>query len=94
MLKGIRKNMIFVQLPKEKCFEAAYFVMRAGIRDRSVKQGEMIREANRIIEDMSVDLNKKKEKSPKKDRIAFFLYGLIGGSFSVAVAWLVTIIAT
>ena len=93
MLKGIRKNMIYVPLPKGKCFESAYFVVRSGVRDKDARQGEMVREANRIIGELELNpARKKRDQRGAKDRILFFLYGFLGGCFSVALVWLVTVI--
>lgn len=93
MLRGIQKNMIFVQTPKSKCFESAYFVIRAGRGDRGAVQGEMIREANRIIFDSELSSGK---KSPAAKRVArqklkMFFGGALVGSGAVALLWLVTL---
>lgn len=94
MLKGIQKNMIYVQLPKSNSFESAYFVIRSRLPDRDVRQGEMIKEANRIIYESELTSANKKRRTGKirKDRALFFLYGMLAGACSVAVAWLIVLL--
>ena len=93
MLKGIQKNVIYIQLPKGKNFEAAYFVLRPRTA-RDQKPGEMVREANRIILQMEPRMAEAPVSGGKTrmGRGAFFLYGALAGSFGVAVAWLITLI--
>lgn len=96
MLKGIQKNMIFIQLPKSNCFESAYFVMRSARPDREARQGEMIREANRIIYESEITSKNKKSKFGKwrKDKFLFFLYGTLSGALSVAIAWFIVLLTS
>ena len=92
MLKGVRKNMIFIQLPKAKCFESAYFVIRPYLENGEQKQGEMIREANRIIGELGQDGKKKRTAKDVGWRVAFLCYGFFGGAAAVSVVWLLTLI--
>ncbi len=90
MLKGIQKNVVYVQLPRGKYFEGAYFIMRRG-GGRETRQGEMVREANKII--MEMEPTRKKGIGAKiRDRLCFFLYGALAGAILVALSWLVTLI--
>ena len=92
MLKGLHKNMIYVQLPKEKYFESAYFVIRSRIGEREARHGEMIREANRIIGEMGIADVRKKRESAFGGRISFLIYGVLAGASAVALTWLATLI--
>lgn len=94
MLKGIQKNMILIQMPKGKYFEAAYFVIRSRALDKEARHGEMVREANRIIGEMGlVEESKKQQKAQgRRNKIMFFVYGVLAGAISVALAWLATLI--
>lgn len=49
MRKGVQKNMIWVRTPESRCFEAAYFVLRPQRRADTPREGEMLREANRLL---------------------------------------------
>ena len=87
MLKGIQKNMIMVKLLGSPNFEAAYFVIRSGRKEP--RHGEMVKEANRIISESDPQaINKGTRVMDRKERFLLVLYGVIGGAFSVAVAWL------
>ena len=94
MLKGVRKNMIFVRLPAGSCFESACFVVRNDRGEKEPRQGEMVREANRIIDESGLSEAKERRKKGGGARggFSFFLYGALTGMMSVAVAWLLTLI--
>lgn len=89
MLKGLQKNMIYIQLPKGKYFESAYFVIRSRIGEREARHGEMVREANRLIGELGIVEPRKKREGGK---VMFFVYGALAGTSAVALVWLVTLI--
>ena len=82
MLKGIQKNMIWVRTPESQFFEAAYFVMRPTYASGKTREGEMLREANRLLNEGT----QKRPLPPRgrwTGRFVPFLAGLgigIGGS--------------
>jgi len=51
MIKGIQKRMIVMRTGGSSIFEGAYFVLRNGYGRTDAEKGEMIREANRLIEE-------------------------------------------
>ena len=78
MRKGVQKNMIWVRTPESRCFEAAYFVLRPQRRSDTLREGEMIREANRLL------LEDREHRRPSKgrwlrQRILPFLIGVRAG---------------
>ena len=50
MLRGAQKQMIVVRTHGSRVFEEACFVIRRGAVQAAADEGEMLREANRIIE--------------------------------------------
>ena len=87
MLKGVQKNFIMVKLPRSLHFEAAYFLMRSP--QKNTHEGEMIKEANRIISEAGLRSASSKPSAVfRRDRIMFFLYGALSGAASVAAVWL------
>ncbi len=50
MLRGAQKQMIVVRTHGNRVFEEAYFVMRRDAVQAKPDEGDMLREANRIIE--------------------------------------------
>ena len=50
MLRGAQKQMIVVRTHGSRVFEEACFVIRRGAVQADADEGEMLREANRIIE--------------------------------------------
>ena len=88
MIKGAQKRMIVVKTTESKIFEEAYFVLRR--EAEGVSQGDMVGEANRIIEECG---GKKPKKSRwLRDKIAhaalFLGSGAIGGGIVGIIAWL------
>ncbi len=50
MLRGAQKQMIVVRTHGNRVFEEAYFVIRRGAIQADADESDMLREANRIIE--------------------------------------------
>ncbi len=87
MLKGIQKNMIMIKLPRSQSFEAAYFILRSS--GKEPRQGEMVREANRIIAESGLCSVKGDRAGRQRwERIMLFIYGVLSGAVSVAALWL------
>ena len=88
MLRGIQKNMIWVKTPESRFFESAYFVMRPAKMPKPPKEGEMLREANRLLSEGM------KRALPHWKRRLYqlllpFLFGLATGSlFVLLLLWL------
>ena len=66
MIKGCRKNMIFVKCGEESCFESAYFIMKNGVSDKEPSDGDLLAEAEKIINNSL--LKSEKDKRSKKQR--------------------------
>ncbi|MBE6668144.1 MAG: hypothetical protein E7607_07550 [Ruminococcaceae bacterium] len=88
MLKGVQKSVMLIKFPKGKYFEEAYFVVRRNEKDTR-DRGEMVKEANRIIGDMQTS-SRKQGKAGKNSSV--FWTGMLVGSLSVALVWLLTLL--
>ncbi len=75
MIKGAQKRMIVVKTADSKLFEEAYFVMRG---DMNVSEGDMVSEANKIIERCNVKRRERARRAPSALLVAIFSF--IGGS--------------
>jgi hypothetical protein len=75
MLKGIQKNMIWVRTPESRCFEAACFVLRPR-RSGKEREGEMLREAERLI----AEGNGRRSEKRGGSRWLFFFLGAAAGA--------------
>ncbi len=53
MLKGVERKLIMLQLRESDLFESAYFVLKDNGKPRLHDPGEMLKEANRILEENS-----------------------------------------
>ena len=86
MLKGIQKNVMVVKLTSSPCFEWAYFVLRSERDD--LRQGEMVREANRIISESDSRGRVGCRLMKKWERVMLVVWGALGGGLAVACIWL------
>ena len=93
MIKGIRKNTVYLRLPKDKYFECAYFIIRAqgdGVSD----DNEMIKAANRIIEGSDIPALKKAygKRAERKKGFESFAFGMILGVLVTVLIWILTVV--
>lgn len=89
VLKGVQKQIVQVQIPKNRYFESAYFILRPDLRDRGDAYAEMTKEANRILTES--ELLRKRNRRGRSDRacrIFSFLGGILLGAATVALIWL------
>ena len=49
MIRGLQKQMIQLKTPKSQYFEVVLFVLRPGAVPKREREGEMVREAQRIL---------------------------------------------
>lgn len=87
MLKGAQKKMIVVKTGDSKVFEEAYFVVR---NDALCSGGDMVGEANKIIDSCGAKKKDRKIKSlsmPIISVCAFIGGSLFGGAIALLVAF-------
>ena len=88
MIKGVQKNMVWVQTPKSGYFEEAYFVVRRELSSEKQRSNEMLREANRILAEHEAGVEREKPtQKGNKERLLFFFGGMLSGSLMVALLW-------
>lgn len=89
MIKGVQKNMIWIQTPKSDCFEEAYFVVRKELQTERQKGNEMLREANRILtEHEEMKQSGQKKRARRRDLWLVFFCGVFCGGFFVTLLWM------
>ena len=64
MIKGCRKNMIFVKCDRDSSFESAYFIMKSDAVVEGCPEGDLLAEAEKIINNSLMNY----EKDGKKKR--------------------------
>jgi hypothetical protein len=82
MIRGAQKRIVVIKTADSSVFEEAYFVLKKG---RETSEGDMVREANRIIE--GVDCSGKpdgEDKRRKRLNISFLLCGMGAGALITA----------
>ena len=93
MLRGIQKNMIQIQTPKSRQFEAAYFILRASASAPKGSSGEMLQEANRILAESDLLSHKEGKRGRRlRDRLYPFCCGVLTGASLIALVWLAVLI--
>ena len=91
MLKGCQKRIIMINDTGSDIFDQAYFIIKdANICDRFCKT-DMIREANRIIDNNLLGAYFSGERKKKRGRydVRSFVLGALFGAALVAILWLV-----
>lgn len=95
MIRGIQKNMIWVQTPKSRYFEEIHFIIRRQTDGEESRNGEMAKEANRILAEYSSpqkEATQPHERKQNRGGAIAFLWGMLVGSLLVGVAWLMSLI--
>ena len=87
MIKGAQRRVIVVKMADSRVFEEAYFVMRG---EQTACGGDMVAEANRIIEENLPVAQKKRKISPR--RLLFAAACFMGGTATGAVAVLLAVL--
>ncbi|MBQ9080589.1 MAG: hypothetical protein IJY27_05910 [Clostridia bacterium] len=82
-IKGCARQMVVLNGTGGSMFETAYFIVKADAGD--VRQGDLLREANRIIEESCFTANKRR----KMRRGVLFFAGMAVGALAVGLLWLV-----
>ncbi len=67
MIKGCQRKVIVVKGEEENMFEYAYFVLKNDLKYDRLCEGDMVSEANKIIE-ASDDTRERKIKSKSKNK--------------------------
>ena len=93
MLRGVQKRIVQVQIPKNRYFESAYFILRPDLREPMDPHSEMTKEANRILNESEM-LRKKgaSRRNGKRNLFLPFLGGILLGAFAVAMIWIAVLV--
>lgn len=86
MIKGAQKQLIVVRTGKSPYFDEAYFVLRREVHSERVNRGDILTEANKILEENT----KEARQRPRRRAVGWllFLAGLVcGGLVGMAICW-------
>lgn len=96
MIKGCQKKIIMINDTGSDMFEQAYFIVKDEAQGAVCSKNDMIREANRIIENnlLAPYFSPVKRKSLKKSakNLVFFL-GMVCGAGFIGILWAVVSLA-
>ena len=87
MLKGLNRNVLVVRADRKSRFEAVYFVMKKG---SMTEKGDMLKEANRIINDSGMALGGRDKGKIQRA----MLYGAFAflGALVASVMWIAVLL--
>ena len=86
MLKGYQRKLIMIRTRESSVFESAFFILR-GTSSTCAVSGEMITEANKIIEECNL-LRKKTKELGVKHILTSLGIGFALGAVTVGVFWI------
>ena len=86
MLKGIQRQTVLIKTPESRYFEEAHFLMRSDLPPKESAENDLVREANRILEEIGFS-NAKRRKKGMRPSLAFLMGILLGGS-TVGIFWI------
>ncbi|MGI6166660.1 MAG: hypothetical protein ACOYIA_00775 [Eubacteriales bacterium] len=92
-IKGCSRQMIVLNGTGSSMFETAYFIVKPDADIRPHTHGDLLREANRIVEENSFSYCDRRRKTPGRAvRVWLFVAGLLSGSLVTGLAWLLSAI--
>ncbi len=80
MVKGARKQMIVLKTGDSRYFDEAYFVLRREVKQNRGGMGDILSEANRILEESEPE-GRGRRRLPRA--VLFFLGGILCGGGAV-----------
>lgn len=87
MIKGINKRVIMLRLDGNRFYESACFVVRRDLEKKRDEERDMLREANRILEEIG-QCGDKKSKGKFKKFIGWMIILLVGAVIGFGTALL------
>jgi hypothetical protein len=94
-VKGIERRMVLIRTPENRCFEEAHLVLRADFYKEPCAEGDILREANRILEECGYRAEGKRRRRKRRLRnplACFFLGALCGGTVGAAAVWMLRVL--
>ena len=99
MIKGCKKNVVYLRNTESEVFEEAYFILSDDYESKQPSEPDMLAEANRIIAESPIaayfGLNAEKQRKRQGARSVNFSRGLwfvAGALFSSAIALMISIL--
>lgn len=88
MVKGCQRQIVLLRGTGSELFEEAYFILKP--EKANLPQARMITEANRIIEENTLQKKRTAISSggQRIGRLFFFLLGLLSGGSFLGILWL------
>lgn len=88
MVKGCQRQIVLLRGTGSELFEEAYFILKP--EKANLPQARMITEANRIVEENTLQRKQKTKLSHRQrgERLLFFLLGMLSGGTFLGLLWL------
>ena len=81
MIKGAQKQLIVVRTGNSPYFDEAYFVLKREVESQKHKKSDILKEANRILEENLLPSSSRPRKN--KRFLLWFLAGILCGGLCV-----------
>lgn len=78
--KGCERKIILIKNPGNGYFDEAYFILKENKNEKQGNGTDMLSEANRIVNESMMILDRGVKKAPKSKRILYLGIGLLLGS--------------
>ena len=99
MIKGCKKNVVYVRNTESDLFREAYFILSDDFEEKGRSEPDMVAEANRIISEtpvasyfgMAAGMSKKK-KSDRLDGVSKGFWFMSGAFFASLIALVIGIL--
>ena len=94
-VKGIERRMVLIRTPENRCFEEAHLVLRADFYKEPCEDGDILSEANRILEECGYSAEGKRRRRKRglgNPLVCFFLGTFCGGVIGAGTVWLLRVL--
>ena len=86
-IKGSARQMVVLRCVDSEMFETAFFVIKPGRKSHG-RGGDILREANRIVEANSIPERTARVSRLKRFKMKLFALGVLAGSVTGGAVWL------
>ena len=88
MIKGVQRQTVILRTPENRFFEEVQFLLRTECGDRQEDDGEILREAGRILDECGIYREGKKKRRRKGRGLWMLFLGILCGGGLASALWI------